>query len=124
MRWCLIATLWLGLTILMACGGGESPVGLFGRVISKSTRQPIPNVVVVVRQNETGTEVARTTTNNDGAFAFPNLSPGSYTLVVTAEGFLEAQVVVILTAETPRKTIVVTLFPEQEGPPTDVPITD
>jgi len=122
MRWiALLATL-IVVAMLLGCNGNGKPTpGIFGKVISKGTRQPIANATVKVLSGDE--EVASVTTNENGLFAFPNLSPGSYTLVVSAEGYWESRVGVTLRTDQ-ILSVTIELYSEQEGPPTDVPITD
>ncbi|MDQ3633515.1 MAG: carboxypeptidase-like regulatory domain-containing protein [Acidobacteriota bacterium] len=46
----------------------------------------VPGATVVLKSNVTGTEVTRIS-SAEGAFRFPNLDVGSYTVTITAEGF-------------------------------------
>ncbi len=122
MRWIVIAAAFIATLSFMGCGGGnKTPPGIYGQVISKGTRQPIANATVSLQQN--GEEIASTQTNGNGKFAFPNLSPGTYTLVVSADGYWRAQVRVTL-EQGRQLSVTIEMFSEQEGPPTDVPITD
>jgi hypothetical protein len=122
MRWIALLTALTCVVTLLGCSGVSKPTpGIFGKVISKGTRQPIANATVKVLSGDV--EVASVTTNKEGSFAFPNLPPGSYTLVVSAEGFWESRVRVTL-GTNQRLSVTVELYSEQEGPPTDVPITD
>ena len=125
MRWLrlsvLVGTAVLSLALL-GCGGNGEPPGIFGRVLSSGTRQPVANALVVVLRDATLVEQMETGTN--GSFRFPNLAVGIYALVVTAAGFGESRVGVTLTTARPRVTVTVELLASQDGPPTDVPITD
>lgn len=122
MRWLMALAALLGIVVLWGCGGnGRTTPGIFGKVISKGTRQPIANATVTLFRD--GNEIASVETPESGSFAFPNLEPGNYTLVVTAEGYWRAQVGVTL-EQGQRLTVNVEMVSEQEGPPTDVPITD
>jgi hypothetical protein len=122
MRWIALLTALTCVVTLLGCSGVSKPTpGIFGKVISKGTRQPIANATVKVFSGDV--EIASVTTNKEGSFAFPNLPPGSYTLVVSAEGFWESRVGVTL-GTNQRLSVTVELYSEQEGPPTDVPITD
>ncbi len=107
---------------LFGCGGNGKPPGIFGRVVSKGTRQPIASATVTLLRGDT--QVAQVTTDSEGKFAFPNLTVGDYTVVVTADGFLESRIRVTLTTEKRRESLTVELLSPEEGPPTDVPITD
>ncbi len=120
MRWFPLLVASVAVAMLLGCNGdGKPPPGIFGKVISKGTRQPIANATVTLLQN--GNEVASVETPESGTFAFPNLPPGSYTLLVTAEGYWQTQVGVTL-LQGQRLTVTVEMVSEQEGPPTDVPI--
>lgn len=122
MRWIVIAAAFITTLSFMGCGGGNrTPLGIYGQVISKGTRQPIANATVSLQQD--GKEIASTQTNGSGKFAFPNLSPGTYTLVVSTDGHWRAQVKVTL-EQGRQLSVTIEMFSEQEGPPTDVPITD
>jgi len=121
MRWLKVALAFLSILSLLGCGGGKEPPGIFGQVISKGTRQPIANATVSLRRDSN--EIASVQTNGSGKFSFPNLEPGDYTVIVSAGGYWEAQVRVTL-AQGQRLSVTVEMISEQEGPPTNVPITD
>lgn len=122
MRWFGLALiLFANLSLLGCSGGGKTPPGIFGKVISKGTRQPIANATVSLQRDSE--EVASVQTNGSGEFAFPNLQPGTYRLIVSADGYLDAQVGVTL-AQDQRLAVTVEMVSVQEGPPTDVPIAD
>ncbi|MGL4461148.1 MAG: SdrD B-like domain-containing protein, partial [Planctomycetia bacterium] len=76
---------------------GEIGVPVSGSVFSDADRDgvldageaPIPGVVIQL-VDANGNVVATTTTNPDGTYTFPNVAPGSYTLVeVQPEGYGE-----------------------------------
>lgn len=122
MRWLLLTLTLLATLVLLGCNGnGNPPPGIFGQVINKGTRQPIANATVLLRRD--GNELASVQTNGNGKFAFPNLEPGTYTLVISANGYWDAQVWVTL-AQGQRVSVTVEMILGQEGPPTDVPIAD
>ncbi|MCS7191621.1 MAG: carboxypeptidase-like regulatory domain-containing protein [Armatimonadetes bacterium] len=123
MRWVTTLMLLLGTLMMFGCNnnGNGLITGIFGQVINKGTRQPIANATVSLQQN--GREIASANTDSSGKFAFPNLSPGTYMLVVSANGYLNAQVQLTL-AQKQRLSFTVEMVLSQEGPPTDLPITD
>lgn len=118
----LLASL-IGATILLGCSGVGEPVpGIFGKVIEKRTGQPIANATVTLFRDGSD-EIATAKTAENGSFAFPGVSPGSYTLVISTEGYLEGRIEVTLKVGQ-RLSVPVELYSVQEGPPTDVPIID
>ncbi len=122
MRWIVIAASLIATLSFIGCGGdNKTPPGIYGQVISKGTRLPIANATVSLQRD--GNEIASTQTNGNGKFAFPNLSPGTYTLVVSADGYWRTQVRVTL-EQGKQLSVTIEMLSEQEGPPTDVPITD
>lgn len=122
MRWIVIAIALFTTLSIMGCGGdNKKPPGIYGQVISKGTRQPIANATVSLQQD--GNEIDSVQTNGNGKFVFLNLSPGTYTLVVSADGYWRTQVRVTL-EQGRQLSVTIEMLSEQEGPPTDVPITD
>ena len=79
--------LFMGLLVVAASPalGQAVKYGVGGYVLDRS-ETPIPNANVVVTNRETGISTARAT-DAKGGFLFANLSPGKYTITVTAEGF-------------------------------------
>ena len=49
-------------------------------------RRPVPGATVTIMNAETGLE-RRAQTDNEGRFNFPQLSPGTYSVKLEAEGF-------------------------------------
>ena len=86
---CLIALLSLMLLSTMAFGQGAS-ASLAG-MITDPTGAVIPGATVVVSNVETGV-ATRTTANNAGAYNFPSLQTGTYTVAVDAAGFSRATI--------------------------------
>src|SRR5579883_295567 len=56
----------------------------------------IPNATVELKNNDTGATATRTTTST-GAYQFPFLAPGSYTITYTAPNYLSASRTVLVT---------------------------
>ena len=79
--------LFMGLLVVAASPalGQAVKYGVDGYVLDRS-ETPIPNADVVVTNRETGISTARAT-DAKGGFLFANLSPGTYTITVTAEDF-------------------------------------
>ncbi len=121
MRWLLLTLMLLATLALLSCNGNGKPPGIFGQVINKRTRQPIANATVSLQRD--GNELASVQTNSNGKFAFPNLEPGTYSLVVSADGYWDALGWVTL-AQGQRLSVTIEMISLQEGPPTDVPIAD
>ncbi|HMS08867.1 MAG TPA: TonB-dependent receptor, partial [Pyrinomonadaceae bacterium] len=76
--------------ILIATANGQATGVLSGRV-SDSGRQAVAGATVTATNPATNAATS-TTTNRDGNFIFPQLSPASYTLTVTARGFKRSEV--------------------------------
>src|ERR1044071_2970590 len=76
------------LMTFVAAGAQESRGSLAGTVTDPNGAA-LPGAAVEVRNVDTN--VANTaTTNDEGAFSFPLLNPGKYTLTVNAQGFAVA----------------------------------
>ena len=101
-----------GLVLLLLCVGvsvvvdgsvvtQRSTTGIVveGTVIDASGAT-LPGVTVTLQQS--GKTIAATTTDEKGAFALPNLRPGTYTLVLSLSSFKTKSQSVTLTAERPR----------------------
>src|SRR5439155_9089986 len=78
----------LGVLLAMAgasYGQGGTTATLSGVAVD-STGAIIPGADVSVKQNNTDVTISAVT-NTEGAFVFPALNPGTYTLTVTLQGF-------------------------------------
>ncbi|MBX3297390.1 MAG: TonB-dependent receptor [Acidobacteria bacterium] len=75
--------------ILIATAHGQATGVLSGRV-ADSGRQAVAGATVTATNPATNASTS-TTTNRDGNFIFPQLSPASYTLEVTASGFKRSE---------------------------------
>ena len=80
---CLILTL-LAVPLAFAQGGGAM-ASLAGSVVD-TAGAVVPGATVEVKNNATGT-VEHVITNASGVFQVPGLSPGTYSVTVTLEGF-------------------------------------
>lgn len=81
------AVLLLLMTFVMV-GAQESRGSLTGTVTDPNGAA-LPGATVEIRNVDTNV-ANTTTTNDDGAYSFPLLNPGRYTLTVTAQGFSNA----------------------------------
>jgi Carboxypeptidase regulatory-like domain len=74
--------------LLMTQSGSAQSIisGEITGTVTDATHAVVPNATVTLTSNETGFN-ATTTTNASGAFRFPLLRPGDYTLTVTANAF-------------------------------------
>ncbi|HEX8188202.1 MAG TPA: carboxypeptidase-like regulatory domain-containing protein [Pyrinomonadaceae bacterium] len=80
----LAAALLLLMTFVMA--GAQESRGSLNGTVTDPNGAALPGATVEIRNVETN--VANTaTTNEEGAYSFPLLNPGRYTLTVTAQGF-------------------------------------
>ena len=83
---------WLGcltaiLLIISAISANAqlSGKGAITGTVADATGAVIPNATVIAANGATGIET-QTTTTGAGAYTFPNLDPGIYSVTVTAEG--------------------------------------
>jgi len=81
---------WIGLLLATVFLAGPGFSQNFNATLSGRVTDPsgavIPNASVTLTSDTTGA-VARTQSNSNGYFTFPNLAPAPYTLRVTAKGF-------------------------------------
>jgi hypothetical protein len=75
-------TIYLG----VACPGFAQVNGTVGGTVSDASGAFIPKVTVTARNTSTGI-TTNTVTNGTGAYEFPSLQPGSYTMSATTAGF-------------------------------------
>lgn len=76
-----------------ATGGGVSGSGRFeitGTVTDEAQHSPVQGAQVQLN-TANGEIITSAYAGTDGEFAFPNMRPGSYKLVITANGFEQAQ---------------------------------
>jgi hypothetical protein len=65
---------------------GQADTSSLSGTVTDATGAVIPNAHVVVHDDATG-EVHAINTNSSGSYTIPNLSPGTYTVTITAKGF-------------------------------------
>ncbi len=74
-----------------AAGFAQSNIGgSLGGVVKDPSGASLPGGTLTLTNNETST-VYKGTISNQGAYLFPSVPPGNYTLVVSARGFSEAK---------------------------------
>src|SRR5262249_1844223 len=61
-----------------------------GLVLNEATSRPLRRTEVVLHPNEAGLSRLTQTTDENGAFYFPNVKPGSYSFQAIRDGFLPA----------------------------------
>jgi hypothetical protein len=61
-----------------------------GVVVSAATGQPLDRADVTLQTSNRGTQVAETTTGQDGRFVFEHLAAGKYSLLASRRGYLTA----------------------------------
>src|SRR5271169_6268359 len=95
-------SVFLCLGILLVCASGAwaqtSTVGTVAGVITDESKAAVPGAEVKV--TDTSTNISQTTiSNSDGRYVFSSLSPGTYNISITKQGFnsylVNAQVVEI-----------------------------
>ena len=79
-----IAVVWTGLA------SAQAAFGRLAGTVFDSTGAVIPTAVVTLKNELTGQE-AQTTTAESGAFLFPQVQPGSYTVTAAFPGFKTAE---------------------------------
>src|ERR1019366_1168789 len=70
---------------------------LSGRVTSQSGT-PVANALVVLK-NMTSSDIRSVTVNSDGTYLVANLSPGTYQITASAQGFADAHATVAISAD-------------------------
>jgi protocatechuate 3,4-dioxygenase beta subunit len=63
------------------------PARIEGRVTDRATRQPVTDFTVSLQRNDRGNNRPQTVHGDDGSFAIEKVSPGEFTVVVTAAGY-------------------------------------
>ncbi|HTS67934.1 MAG TPA: carboxypeptidase-like regulatory domain-containing protein, partial [Terriglobia bacterium] len=87
-----LAVLLVGVAIVVYSprAAAQGSTGAINGTITDSTGAVIPKASIALTNSATG--AVRTATSNDtGNYVFPEVLPGVYTLVVTAEGFTTAR---------------------------------
>lgn len=96
----LVKSLFLALALTMF--GGAAPEGIVAPVMAQQVTGTIsgtvtdeqgavvPGATVIAKNAGTGGEVT-TKTNENGIYRIPSLSPGSYTVIITADGFKKVE---------------------------------
>lgn len=76
-------------TLFAFSAAGQEVAGSISGQVSDGTGARVAGAEVVATHTDTGTQ-RRTTTNNEGVYAFPNLPIGSYDIAVSMAGFKKA----------------------------------
>ena len=80
-----------GVLLLSATGFSQLSTASLSGAVRDSSGAVIPNAKVVLRDVDTTIEHA-TTSNGAGAYLFPDITPGKYTVRASAQGFAEQHV--------------------------------
>jgi hypothetical protein len=72
--------------LIIAAGWAQVATSRLEGTVFDPTGAVVPDASIKCRSETTGQEVAATS-GQDGSFAFPSLSPGTYSLIVEARGF-------------------------------------
>ena len=87
----LLASLAVLLCLACALGLAQSITGDLTGTVYDASGATVPNATVVAKNDATGVE-ATTVSTSTGEYHLNNLPPGSYTVTVTASGFLKSQI--------------------------------
>jgi hypothetical protein len=80
-----------GLSLITSCGGGKQAGGtIIGTVNNTFHGGGVQEAKVALTSDRT--VIATTTTDISGNFTFSGISPGSYTIEVTKDGFFDNEV--------------------------------
>ncbi len=89
----LLASVFFTVSLAIAQSGGT----VKGKIIDKENNEPLPFASVVLKKG--GSQIAGVTTDFDGKFSFPALTPGKYDLEATYVGYQPIKVAgVVVTA--------------------------
>ena len=97
----------LGFSPAQVLAQGETTSAIVGEV-TDATPAAIPGAAVTIVNAETGLE-RRARTDNEGRFNFPQLSPGTYTVKLEAQGFEPQQIDHVVAALGQKQTVNFTL---------------
>lgn len=94
--------------IYQACAPEDLPGSIYGTVVDKATGEPIKSAGVEL--SPTG---LKTVTGSEGQFEFANLTPGSYTLLITKTGYLDyaSSVITVLSAQQAKGDVQIEKLP-------------
>jgi iron complex outermembrane recepter protein len=102
-----VLCMWLGLLsgVQLAVAQGAAPFA--GRLVNSLSGDPVKDAVVVVEgQNKQATSAA------DGSFTVEGLAPGTYHLIVKAQGYSDKRTEVMVTTAAPAVPLTVLVDPE------------
>ncbi len=109
-RAALLGAVWLGGA---GAGVAQYTTGAIGGSVADATGAEVRGAAVTLRNEATG-EVRRSVSAAGGAYLFPALTPGTYTLVVAAPGFGEVRAEIAATSSA-TVTENVTVRPESQS---------
>src|SRR5688572_16396063 len=76
---------------LAAVAQQPSPAAIQGVVIQEGTNSPLANARVDLRAAGSVATLDSSTTDRDGRFSFPRVQPGSYRLIASRLGYVNAE---------------------------------
>src|SRR5262249_31211047 len=81
-------------------------------IITRSATSPLSKATVELRTDENNSRLINTTTTeDDGRFAFQNVRPGRYRVVVTRSGYYRAPITVTVAAGQPSRDLQLSMTP-------------
>jgi hypothetical protein len=81
-----VRKLFVTAALIAGVANAQTSGGVFRGEVRDPTNAIVPQAKVVIRSNDTGTQVVAES-NNDGLYVTPTVIPGSYTLSATKPGF-------------------------------------
>src|SRR4051812_22998611 len=81
-----LSALALACLLVCVCATAQINTSTITGIVEDPSKAVVANAAVVAKNDATGIEY-KTVTTGSGTFAIPSVTPGSYTITVTATGF-------------------------------------
>lgn len=90
LRYFVFAALIISLLAVVPSAVAQKTSGTITGVVTDTSGAAVAGASVTITSTQTGA-VRTTTTNSEGSFSFPELSPGIYNIIITKEGFKKVE---------------------------------